>query len=184
MVPTIAPYVTPNIFMPTPLLPTPFLHPPPPPFATLPPANGGPMPGSGGAGRFGGDMTGSSSVSSCSSGSAATVVSVAASASYAPSGIKRANSSSPSLLCGKLSLAASNCRVTEISILSAVCSDVSSGKHYGILACNGCSGFFKRSVRRKLIYRYGITPDGVPRKDRKIGLLAFSDAKLEPEPAS
>uniref|UniRef100_A0A8C5EXC0 Photoreceptor-specific nuclear receptor n=1 Tax=Gouania willdenowi TaxID=441366 RepID=A0A8C5EXC0_GOUWI len=43
--------------------------------------------------------------------------------------------------------------VLNKGLLCKVCSDTSSGKHYGIFSCNGCSGFFKRSVRRRLIYR-------------------------------
>ncbi|ESO13203.1 hypothetical protein HELRODRAFT_62045 [Helobdella robusta] len=36
--------------------------------------------------------------------------------------------------------------------LCAICGDRASGKHYGVYSCEGCKGFFKRTVRKDLQY--------------------------------
>lgn len=39
------------------------------------------------------------------------------------------------------------------SILCQVCGDKASGFHYGVHSCEGCKGFFRRSIQQKIQYR-------------------------------
>ncbi|XP_076436483.1 LOW QUALITY PROTEIN: hormone receptor 4-like [Babylonia areolata] len=40
----------------------------------------------------------------------------------------------------------------EETMVCAICSDKATGLHYGIITCEGCKGFFKRTVQNKRVY--------------------------------
>ncbi|KAL3854866.1 hypothetical protein ACJMK2_014105 [Sinanodonta woodiana] len=41
----------------------------------------------------------------------------------------------------------------ELQVMCRICGDRASGFHYGVHSCEGCKGFFRRTLKKKLVYK-------------------------------
>lgn len=49
----------------------------------------------------------------------------------------------------------------------AICGDRATGKHYGAASCDGCKGFFRRSVRKNHLYTCRFSRNCIVDKDKR-----------------
>lgn len=57
--------------------------------------------------------------------------------------------------------------VNTLSQQCAICGDRATGKHYGAASCDGCKGFFRRSVRKNHLYTCRFSRNCVVDKDKR-----------------
>ncbi|KAJ8273834.1 hypothetical protein GJAV_G00106010 [Gymnothorax javanicus] len=66
---------------------------------------------------------------------------------------------------GRSASSSAKCGITKISglvLLCKVCGDVASGFHYGVHACEGCKGFFRRSIQQNIQYKKCLKSEDCP----------------------
>ncbi|KAL9904830.1 ecdysone-induced protein 75B isoform 3-T10 [Glossina fuscipes fuscipes] len=111
--------------------------------------------GIGGSGGPGGGSSSSSSISGhCSglngSGSSSSLT-LSATASSSSTSCPTASNLSPN--CEEPSSSIPDLEFDGTTVLCRVCGDKASGFHYGVHSCEGCKGFFRRSIQQKIQYR-------------------------------
>ncbi|XP_017491381.1 PREDICTED: hepatocyte nuclear factor 4-gamma-like, partial [Rhagoletis zephyria] len=85
------------------------------------------------------------------------------SANSSPSNVVNSSNNSAAALSAAQNAAAA----LQSSQICAICGDRATGKHYGAFSCDGCKGFFRRSVRKNHLYTCRFNRNCVIDKDKR-----------------